>query len=103
MSVEDLLDLIGDIQEQGHALDEPAVLDKTDRLRGALMQLVDAVLERDGDAPADTAKALVDRARTLRQEEPAGRISPLAHLRRFAIVTEALMEALLEGIPEVPE
>ncbi|MFH8642051.1 DUF6415 family natural product biosynthesis protein [Streptomyces goshikiensis] len=103
VSVEDLFDIIGEVQEQGHALDEAAVLDKTDRLRGALMQLVDAVLERDGDTPDDAVKALVEQARTLRQEEPTGRINPLGHLRRLAIVTEALMEALLEGMPEVPE
>ncbi|AYV32889.1 hypothetical protein EES41_39645 (plasmid) [Streptomyces sp. ADI95-16] len=103
VSVDDLFQIIEEVQEQGHALKEPDVLSKTERLRGALMQLVDAVLERDGDLSDEPVKTLVNRARTLRQEEPTGRINSLAYLRRLAIVTEALMEALLAGMPEVPE
>ncbi|MCX5278092.1 DUF6415 family natural product biosynthesis protein [Streptomyces virginiae] len=80
--------------------DEPTMLAMTERLRGALMQLVNAVVERDGEMLAPQLADLVKQARELRVAEalPGG---PHAQLRRLAIVTEGLLENLLEGMPEV--
>ncbi|MFD4933389.1 DUF6415 family natural product biosynthesis protein [Streptomyces virginiae] len=103
LAVDDLFDVIEQVIEKGHTLDEAMVLDKAERLRGALMQLVDEVLERDRERPAAPVKALIEQARTLRGEEPPKHLSPLAHLRRLAVITDALLNVLLEGMPEGPE
>ncbi|MFJ7209680.1 DUF6415 family natural product biosynthesis protein [Streptomyces sp. NPDC098789] len=103
VAVDDLLDLIGEVQMRGPELEEEAVLEGAERFRGALMQLVGAVLELEGGGQSgESVNALVEQARTLRKEEPAGRGDSLAHLRRLAIVTEAVLDVLLDGAPEMP-
>ncbi|RSS94245.1 hypothetical protein EF903_06820 [Streptomyces sp. WAC05292] len=80
--------------------DEPTMLAMTERLRGALMQLVNAVVERDGEELAPGLANLVEQARECRVAEalPGG---PHAQLRRLSIITEGLLENLLTGMPEV--
>ncbi|MGW1764493.1 DUF6415 family natural product biosynthesis protein [Streptomyces sp. NPDC002073] len=91
VSVDDLYDIIDAAAGQP---DDPAVLDMTERLRGALMQLVNAVLERDGDELGPAVAGLVEQAQTLREaDSPSG--GPLAHLRRLSIIAEGLLEDLL--------
>lgn len=73
----------------------PEVDDLTQRLRGALMQLVDRVLEQADDRLELPAQDLIDRARTLRQEKlPAEYVKARVHLRRLALITQAVAALL---------
>ncbi|MET7620513.1 DUF6415 family natural product biosynthesis protein [Streptomyces sp. NPDC005408] len=82
-------------QDAAPAMDELEEL--TQRLRGALMQLAAIVLEQSHDQPGAEASRTITRARALRVEEPPGDFLPArGHLRRLALVTQDLLELLVE-------
>lgn len=78
---------------EGAAPNEAEIEDLTDRFRGNLMVLVDAVRERSPGRSGEAAR-LVERARSLRQQGPGKGVTPLAHLRRLALVAQDLLEVL---------
>ncbi|MFF3404405.1 DUF6415 family natural product biosynthesis protein [Streptomyces sp. NPDC002659] len=79
----------------GPAMDE--IEELTERLRGALIQLVATVVAQCHHQPDAEASRTIGRARALRAEEPPRDFLPArGHLRRLALVTQDLLELLAE-------
>jgi hypothetical protein len=96
LPVDEAYDDLNEVLGDGPALSDERVEELTERFRGDLMVLVDKVRER---APGDAQEreALIEQARTLRQEHVTG--SPLGFLRRLAFTAEALLDLLLDEEP----
>ncbi|KIF04741.1 hypothetical protein PL81_17010 [Streptomyces sp. RSD-27] len=99
--VDPLYDLLDQVLGANAHPGDSEIEELTERFRGALMQLVAVVVDRIRYKPGSQIDTLVERARGLRQEDPPASVTPIAHLRRLALVTEDVLELLLDDAPQV--
>ncbi|MEU9015076.1 DUF6415 family natural product biosynthesis protein [Streptomyces sp. NPDC048479] len=97
LPLDDAYDALEDVLGERARPDAPEVEAQTQKLRGIIQQLVDLALERRDDPPSEDVTALVARAQALRAEEPpTDGAQARGHLRRLALVTQDVLEALDE-------
>ncbi|WP_330335603.1 DUF6415 family natural product biosynthesis protein (plasmid) [Streptomyces sp. NBC_00536] len=98
--VEPLYDLLDQVLGADARPGDVEIEELTERFRGVLMQLVAVVVDRIRYRPGSKTETLVERARELRAEDAPANVTPIAHLRRLALVTEDVLDLLLDGSPQ---
>ncbi|MCS0635934.1 DUF6415 family natural product biosynthesis protein [Streptomyces sp. LP05-1] len=100
--VEPLYDVLELLLGPSGALADAEIEGLVGRLQGVPGRLAAVVVEWFKGRPEGRAGRLVERARALERDDEAVAVGgPLGYLRRLAVVTEGLLDVLLEGAPPV--